>query len=84
MKNNEIENEIDDIKKWEEKIKQKDLIYRANKYKYDFQQYETIRSFGKSSYTVDAAEEDQSNLSEEKQNLIINLYQKPKKIRKKI
>ena len=50
----------------EGKIKRKELIYKANKYKYDFQQYETIRSFGESIYagkiTRDDAEEDQSNL----------------------
>ena len=34
---NEIKNELDEIKKWEEKIKRKDLIDRTNKYKYDFQ-----------------------------------------------
>ena len=48
------------------KIKQKDLIYRTNKSKYDFQQYETLRSFDESIYagkiTVDEVEEDQSNL----------------------
>ena len=27
MKNNEIKNEIDEIKKWEEKIKSRDLQY---------------------------------------------------------
>ena len=41
-------------------------VYRANKYKYDFQQYKTIRSFGESIYTgktnIDEAEMDQSNL----------------------
>ena len=31
MKTNENENEIDNIKKWEEKIEQKDLIFNANK-----------------------------------------------------
>ena len=34
---NEINNEIDEIKKWKEKIKRKDLKYKANKYKYDLQ-----------------------------------------------
>ena len=48
IKNNEIKNELDEIKEWEEKIKWKDLIYRANKYKYDFQQHETIKYFGES------------------------------------
>ena len=46
MRTNEIKNEIDEIKKWEEKIRQKDFLYKANKYKYDFQQYELIKSFG--------------------------------------
>ena len=50
----------------EGKIKRKELIYKANKYKYDFQQYETIRSFGENIYdrkiTTDEVEEDQSNL----------------------
>ena len=66
IRNIKIKNEIDEIKKWEEKIKRKDLIYKANKYKYDFQQYETIRSFGESIYNgkinVDETKMDQSNL----------------------
>ena len=33
------------------KIKRKDLTYKTNKYKYDFQKYETIRLFGESIYT---------------------------------
>ena len=48
------------------KIKQKDLIYRENKYKYDYKQYGTTSSFVESTYTgkigTDEAEEDQSNL----------------------
>ena len=31
MINNGIKNEIDEIKKWEEKFKRKDLILRENK-----------------------------------------------------
>ena len=31
MRNNEIKNEIGEIKKWEEKIKQKDLKYETKK-----------------------------------------------------
>ena len=46
IRNIKTKNEIDEIKKWEEKTKGKDLIYKANKYKYDSQQYETIRAFG--------------------------------------
>ena len=66
IRNNGVKNELDKIEQLEEEIKQKNLIYRTNKYKKDFQQHETLRSFGESSYagkiTVDEAEEDQSNL----------------------
>ena len=57
---------MEEIKKWEEKIKWKDLVYMANKYKYDFQQYAIIRSFGESIYAgkinTDEAKMDQSYL----------------------
>ena len=48
MKTNENKSEIDEIKKWEENIKRKKLYYKTKtiKYKYNFQQYEMIRSFG--------------------------------------
>ena len=46
MRNNEIKNERNDIKKCGKKVKRKNSIYRANKYNYDFQQCETIKSFG--------------------------------------
>ena len=51
MKTDEIKNEIDEIRIWDGKIKPKDLKYKANKYLYDFQQFETIRSFGDSIFT---------------------------------
>ena len=63
-----MKNEIDEIKKWEEKIKRRGSKYEVGKYKFDFQQYETIRYFGESIYTgkinIDEAERDQSNLLE--------------------
>ena len=66
MRTNDIKNEIDEIKTWEEKIKRKDLKYETKKYIYDCQQYETIRSLGETIYTdkinTDEAEMDQSNL----------------------
>ena len=65
IRNNKIENEIDEIKKCEKRNKRKDLVYKGNKYKYDFQQYEAIRSFNESIYTgkidIDEAEMDQNN-----------------------
>ena len=51
MRNNDIKNEIDQIKKWVEKIKQGHLKYKAKNYTHDFQQHETIISFFKSIYT---------------------------------
>ena len=35
----------------EEKIKREDLKHETKNYTYDFQQYETIRSFGNNIYT---------------------------------
>ena len=68
MRTNEIENEIDETKKWEEKIKRKDLKYKTIKYTQDFQQYKTIKSSGEGIYTrkdsIVEAEKDQSNLLE--------------------
>ena len=52
MRINEIKNDIYEIKKREEKIKQEDLKYKTKSYIYDFQQYETIRSSGENSYTL--------------------------------
>ena len=67
MRNNEIENEIDEIKKREDKIKRKDLKL-ANKYEYDFQQFDITRSFGDSIHTgkisIDEAGMYQTNLLE--------------------
>ena len=37
MRTNEIKNEIDGIRKWEEKLKRKDLRNETKKYIYDFQ-----------------------------------------------
>ena len=41
MRTNGIKYKIDKIKRWEEKIKRKDLEYEPKKHIYDFQQYET-------------------------------------------
>ena len=66
MRNNGFKIEIDKFKKWEEKIKRKDLKYETKKYTYNFQQYEKLRSFGDNIYfgkiNIDEAEMDLSNL----------------------
>ena len=66
VRSNKIKIELDQIKKYEEKIRPKDLLYKTNKYKYAFQQYETIRFFSDSIYngkiSIDEAKTDESSL----------------------
>ena len=75
MRTNKIKNEMDKIKKWEEKVKTK-----------DFQQYETVRSFSEGIYTdkinIDEAEMDQNNLS--KKLVEFNGKSRPKTVEVKI
>ena len=56
---------MDEIKKSEEKSRQKDLVYNTNKNIYDFQQYEARMSFGDSIYndkiSIDEADIDQTS-----------------------
>ena len=58
----------DVIKNGMEKSKRKYLKYERSKYKYDFQQYETVRFFGKCIYAgkfnIRKAETNQTNLLE--------------------
>ena len=65
LKTIEIKNEIDEIKKWEERIRWKELC-KTNKNKYDFQQCEAKKSFGDSIYkgkiSIDEADIDWSSL----------------------
>ena len=46
MRSNEIKNEAYEMKKWEEKKRKKNLIYKTNKDLYDFQLFGTKGSFG--------------------------------------
>ena len=68
MRTNEIEKYIDEIKKWDEIIKIKDLKYEIIKHKFDFQQFKTIRSFGDSIYNdkinIKEVKKKQNNLFE--------------------
>ena len=68
MKKHEIKNEIGEIKKLENKMKRKDLKFETNRYIFDFQQFETIRSFGDSIYNgkinIKEAEMKQTDLLE--------------------
>ena len=87
MRTNEIRNEVYEIKKWEEKIKWKGLKYETRKYIYDFEQYETIRSFGDSIYTRKAniveTEADQNSLLKNIVEFNENLGQDQRKVRNK-
>ena len=87
MRTIKIQNEIYEIQKWSEKIKRKELIYKTNNCIYDFQQFETIRSFGDNVYTgkisIDEAENDRANLVEKMVKLNNKTRPKRKKIRKK-
>ena len=68
MKNDEIKNEIYEIKKWENEINRIYIYIYIYIYIfiYIFQQYDKVRSFGDSTYTgkisIDEAEMDQTNL----------------------
>ena len=57
MRNNEIKNEIDEIRR-------KDWTYETKIYTYNFQQHEALRSFGENTYcskiNVDEAQIDQA------------------------
>ena len=56
------------IKKWEEIINRKDLKHKINKYRFDFQQFKTRRSFDDYIYNgqidIKEAENKQNNLLE--------------------
>ena len=67
MITNEIKNKIDEIKKWEEIIKRKNLKYETNKNRFDFQQFKTIRFFGDNIYN------DKINIKETKMKQAILL-----------
>ena len=63
------------------------LIYKTNKYKFDFQQYEIIRSFPENIYAgkiyTDEVEEDQSNLIKNIKELIKNSHQEQKQVKQR-
>ena len=51
MRTDEIKKEINEIKKWADKAKRKDLKHKTAKYKNDFQKFETTSSFSESIYS---------------------------------
>ena len=87
MRTNEIKNEINDMKKWENKIKRKDLKSETNWYKFDFKQFETIRIFDVSIHngkiSIDESEIEQTNLLENVVDFKNKSISKSKKIKTK-
>ena len=68
----------------EERIKRRDLKYETNRYEFDFQQFETLKSFGDSIYngkiSIDEADIEQTNLLEN----IVNFSNKSRPRSKKV
>ena len=66
QENNEINNELNEIDKFEENVSKNDLMYETNKYTYNSQQFKAIRYFWESinngKIAISKANEKQSNL----------------------
>ena len=85
----------DSLKKFlkiEKIIDREKLIYKTNKYTYDFRKFNTIRTFGEDIYdgkiTLEEADKNQSDLIDETENFNDKTrpksYEKKKKKKKKI
>ena len=70
--NDEAKEELNKIKEIEKNVDREKLIYDSVKYRYDFRNFRTIRTFGRDIYedkiTLEEADEDQSNLIDEIEN----------------
>ena len=66
--NNEAKEEFNKIKEIEKDVGRQKLFYKSNKSKYNFINFQTIRTFGEDIYnggiTLEEADKDQSNLVE--------------------
>ena len=51
LENNEIKNELNEIKNIEEEIDRNDVKYKTNQYTFDFQQFQTTRFLGDSIFS---------------------------------
>ena len=67
--NDEAKKEIDKITEIEKTVDREKLVYRASEYTYSFQNFRTIRAFGRDIYngeiTLKEADEDQASLLNE-------------------
>ena len=81
----EAKNELNEIREIEKTLDRENLFYRMNEYKYNFQNFRTINTFGRDIYngtiTLKQADKDQSDLLVEILNFRRQL--KPKKYREK-
>ena len=70
--NDEAKKEIDKISEIEKTVDREKLVYRASEYTYSFQNFQTIRTFGRDIYngdiTLKEADEDQSSSLNEIRN----------------
>ena len=66
--NDEAKEEFNKIKEIEKNVDREKLFYKSNKNKYDFKNFQTIRTFGEDicngEITLEEADKDQSNLVE--------------------
>ena len=81
----EAKNKLNEIREIEKTVHRENLFYRINEYKYNFQNFRTINTFGRDIYngtiTLKQADKDQSDLLVEILNFRRQL--KPKKYREK-
>ena len=70
--NDEAKKETDKISEIEKTIDREKLVYRASEYTYSFQNFQTIKTFGRDIYngeiTLKEADEEQSSLLSEIKN----------------
>ena len=62
----EAKNELNKIKRIEETVDREKAVYRTNKYKYDFTNFQTLNTFGREIYsskiTLKEGDDNQSSL----------------------
>ena len=71
--NGEAKKELNKIKREEKTVDRKKLIYRASEFAYGFENFQTIKTFGRDIYdneiTLKEVDKDQSNLLNEIRNV---------------
>ena len=52
MNNDKAEKELDKIKEIEKTVDREKLVYKASEYTYSFENFQTIRTFGRDIYEI--------------------------------